>query len=222
MPALWLIDLDDTLFNASAGMLRTIHLRMNRFMREHLGLTDEEASALRTAYWARYGATFLGLWRHEGVDPREFLFETHNFDLRPFVTAKGNPVEAIRALRGIKVLFTNGPRIYADGVLRALGAVHAFDAAVTANDMRLLGEWRPKPDALMMLKICKRFAVSPHDAALVDDSPMNLRCAHRAGLKTVLCTGYRRRGGTRAPRRPYLFIDRQVTHIRELSRLREF
>lgn len=222
MPALWLIDLDDTLFNASAGMLRAIHLRMNRFMRARLGISDEEASALRTAYWSRYGATFLGLWLHHGIDPREFLFETHSFDLRPFVAAKGSPVQAVRALGGIKVLFTNGPRIYAEGVLRALGAEHLFDAAVTADDMRLLGKWRPKPDRLMMLKICERFGVSPHDAALVDDSPMNLRCAHRAGLRTVLCTGYRRRGGTRAPRKPYLFIDRQVTHIRELPRLREF
>ena len=73
MPKLWLFDLDDTLFEASGGMLHKIHLLMNEYMCRELGMEWEEASALRRHYWSVYGATFLGLWRHHGIDPRDFL-----------------------------------------------------------------------------------------------------------------------------------------------------
>ena len=63
MTKLWFLDLDDTLFEASSGMLRAIHLRMNDFMARELNITLEEANALRTQYWAKYGATFIALWR---------------------------------------------------------------------------------------------------------------------------------------------------------------
>ena len=55
VPKLWFIDLDDTLFEASGGMLHAIHLRMNDFISKRLGLDWEAAGRLRTAYWAQYG-----------------------------------------------------------------------------------------------------------------------------------------------------------------------
>ena len=54
VPKLWFIDLDDTLFEASGGMLHAIHLRMNDFISKRLGLDWAAAGRLRTAYWARY------------------------------------------------------------------------------------------------------------------------------------------------------------------------
>ena len=57
MPKLWLFDLDDTLFEASGGMLHKIHLLMNEYMCRELGMEWEEASALRRRYWSVYGAT---------------------------------------------------------------------------------------------------------------------------------------------------------------------
>ena len=60
MPKLWLFDLDDTLFEASGGMLHKIHLLMNEYMCRELGMEWEEASALRRHYWSVYGATFPG------------------------------------------------------------------------------------------------------------------------------------------------------------------
>ena len=76
----WLFDLDNTLHNASPHIFPHINRSMTRYLEQHLGLTLDEANALRMQYWHRYGATMLGLMRHHGTDPDHFLVETHRFD----------------------------------------------------------------------------------------------------------------------------------------------
>ena len=217
LPKLWFIDLDDTLFEASGGMLHAIHLRMNDFISKRLGISWEAAGALRTAYWSQYGSTFLGMWKNHGIDPRKFLPATHDFDFRPFIQYAGDPKSDLRRVPGKRIVFTNGPRNYADAVLAALGMRDFFDDVVTSSDMRLFGVWRPKPSADMLLAVCAREGVRPSQAVLVDDSLMNLKCAKRIGLRTVWCTGYRSRNGKLSNRKAPLYVDRQITHIRELK-----
>ena len=53
----------------------------------------------------------------------------------------------------------------------------------------------------------------------VDDSPMNLKAAARAGLTTVWCTGYRRAAGKLPWRKAYPYVDHVVGHVRELPKL---
>lgn len=218
VPKLWFIDLDDTLFEASGGMLHAIHLRMNDFISKRLGLDWEAAGRLRTAYWAQYGSTFLGMWKRHRVDPREFLSATHDFDFLPFIHVEGDPKADLKGLPGRKVVLTNGPRNYADAVLAGLGMSDYFDEVITSSDMRLFGEWRPKPNAAMLRAVCTRFCVRPNEAVLVDDTLANLKCAKGVGLKTVWCTGYRRRNGKLSHRIDPLYVDASIVHIRELER----
>lgn len=105
LPKLWFIDLDDTLFEASGGMLHAIHLRMNDFISKRLGISWEAAGALRTAYWSQYGSTFLGMWKNHGIDPREFLPATHDFDFRPFIQYAGDPKSDLRRVPGKRIVF---------------------------------------------------------------------------------------------------------------------
>ncbi len=218
-PKLWLLDLDDTVLGSSRGLLHAIHLRMNAFITERLGLPEAQAEALRTQYWEEYGSTFLGMWLRHGVDPREFLPATHDFDFAPYVSCEGDPKQALKKLPGRKVVFTNGPRNYADAVLKAMGMSEFFDAEVTSTEMRLFGDWRPKPNTSMFAATCARFGVSPRETVFVDDSPMNLKAAARTGLTTVWCTGYRRVAGKLPWRKPYPYIDHVVGHVRELPKL---
>ena len=90
MPKLWLFDLDDTLFEASGGMLHKIHLLMNEYMCRELGMEWEEASALRRRYWSVYGATFLGLWRHHGIDPDRTVMKDAGSELVTVCNVKTN------------------------------------------------------------------------------------------------------------------------------------
>lgn len=219
MRPLWLIDLDDTLFEASAGMLHAIHLRMNDYIVAKLGLSWDEASALRRRYWAQYGATFLGLWRHHDISPREFLPATHDFDPVPFIHWHGTPSEDLSHLSGRKVIYTNGPRIYAERVVTHLGLTHVIDDLVTSTDTYALNAWHPKPSRLMLRILCRRYGVESVHATLVDDGLQNLLCAHSEGLKTVCCTGYRKTKNGVKHRRAVSYVDFNVSHIRELSRL---
>ena len=69
----WLFDLDNTLHNASPHIFPHINRSMTHYLEQHLGLAPDDANALRTHYWHRYGATMLGLMRHHGTDPDHFL-----------------------------------------------------------------------------------------------------------------------------------------------------
>lgn len=51
MPKLWLFDLDDTLFEASGGMLHKIHLLMNEYMCRELGMESLKSSKAPTNYF---------------------------------------------------------------------------------------------------------------------------------------------------------------------------
>ncbi len=218
-PRVWLIDLDDTIMESSGGMLQAIHVRMNDYIARHLSMTYDEAHRLRRRYWSTYGSTFLGLWLHHGIDPRDFLPATHNFDFSPFVHKCGDPGGALKKLPGRKVLFTNGPRNYADAMLSALGLRDFFDDEMTSTDMRLFGRWCPKPNADFFRAACARVHARPGEVCLVDDSPFNLRVAARCGLRTVWCSGYRVRHQKILWRRVYPFVDHEIVHLRDLPRV---
>ena len=83
--ALWLFDLDNTLYDAADGVFHEIHRRMAAFIAERLRVSSEEAIRIQHAYWREYGATFLGLYRQCGINPEEFFHATHDFDLTNLV-----------------------------------------------------------------------------------------------------------------------------------------
>ena len=218
---LWFIDLDDTVMESSGGMLHAIHLRMNVFIRDILNVTWEEADRLRKRYWALYGSTFIGMWRHHHIDPRVFLPATHDFDFSSYVRAQGSPRQDLKLLKasGAKVvLFTNGPRHYAEVAIALLGLSGIFDSVITSTEMRIFGEWEPKPSIRMLRGLCSRLHVKPSEAAIVDDSLMNLRTAKRMGMRTFWCTGCRVRHGKLTHRRLALGVDHVVVRLRDLSR----
>ena len=91
--------MDDTLYSASAGMFHDIHVLMDAYIVERLGLTSEQANELRKYYWRKYGVTYYGLWLHHGIDPHDFLTATHKVDTSSIHT-QGRMREAIMSLKG--------------------------------------------------------------------------------------------------------------------------
>lgn len=216
---LWLIDMDDTLYEASAGAFAAIHVRMEAFIAKRLDLPLEEAARVQHDYWKRYGATFLGLDKHHGIAPEEFLSATHRFDLKPHIHARVSGRElrqALAHLPGKKVVLTNGPACYAESVLTHLGVRDMFDGLVSADDMHRLGRWRCKPDAQLFASVCAQFGVKPQATTLVEDSPANLKCAKTLGMHTVWCAGYRKKEPHRTHAHPW--ADRVVTDLADLAR----
>jgi len=174
---------------------------MRRYVVEALGVTPDEADALRNRYWKAYGSTMLGLVRHHAVRPAHFLHETHRFPgLEEKVTGHRHDLAAIARLRGRRIVLTNAPRAYALRVLGALGIARLFDEVLSIEDMRMFGHWRPKPDRRMLRQVARRLGVHPSRCVLVEDSLENVLAARRVGMQAVWMQRFARRGAHAGPR----------------------
>ncbi|MEF9385726.1 pyrimidine 5'-nucleotidase [Ralstonia solanacearum species complex bacterium KE056] len=190
----WLFDLDNTLHHASHAIFPQINRLMTAYVARVLGTDEATANRVRVDYWRRYGATILGMVRHHGVDPDDFLAQAHRFDdLRAMVRAERGLAQLLRALPGRKILLTNAPAAYAREVLRHIGLRRAFSREIAVEHMWVHRRLRPKPDPLMLRRLLARERIAPSRAILVEDTLSHLKRYRRLGLSTVWVTGYLRR-----------------------------
>ena len=220
----WLFDLDNTLHNASASAFGAVNVGMTDYIVTHLGVDAEAASVLRHRYWLRYGATLLGLVRHHGVKATHFLHETHRLPgLEQRVHGHAHDFSALARLPGRRYVLTNAPADYSARVLAALGIERYFDGVLTIEDMRMFGQWRPKPDVRMLRRIAARLRVAPQHCVLVEDTLMHQKAAREVGMGTVWMQRWTRKAdwgqaaGTRVSRRP-AYVDRRITRLAQLLR----
>jgi len=196
----WLFDLDNTLHHASHAIFPQINRLMTAYMARVLGTDEATASQVRVDYWRRYGATLLGLVRHHGVDPADFLAHAHTFDdLRAMVRAERGLAQLLRALPGRKILLTNAPVAYAREVVRLIGLRRAFAREIAVEHMWVHRRLRPKPDPLMLRRLLARERIAPSRAILVEDTLSHLKRYRRLGIGTVWVTGYLRKVATAVP-----------------------
>lgn len=190
----WLFDLDNTLHHASHAIFPQINRLMTAYVARVLGTDEATASRVRVDYWRRYGATILGMVRHHGVDPDDFLAQAHRFDdLRAMVRAERGLAQLLRALPGRKILLTNAPAAYAREVVRHIGLRRAFAREIAVEHIWVHRRLRPKPDPLMLRRLLARERIAPSRAILVEDTLSHLKRYRRLGLSTVWVTGYLRR-----------------------------
>jgi putative hydrolase of the HAD superfamily len=207
MGTTWIFDLDNTLHDATPHIFPHINRSMTAYLREHLALDEEAASALRVTYWRKYGATLLGLMRHHATDPHHFLWHTHQFpELDRMVVGDRAGLAVIRKLPGRKIVFSNAPAHYVHAVLDVLGIAPLFDAVYAIESVR----FRPKPSLDGFRRLVRAEGLIPHRAVMIDDTRENLRAAHRLGMKTVWVTRQHH-----AP----AYVSAKVASVRELPRL---
>jgi putative hydrolase of the HAD superfamily len=217
MNKVWLFDLDDTLHDATRASMPHIRDAMGDYIQRHLGLSRPEAEALRNQHWHRYGATLLGLVRHQGVDAAHFLHHTHVLPgLEARVRGHRADIAALQRLPGRKVILTNAPAAYALRVLGALGIRRLFDHVVAIEDMQMFGHLRPKPDARMLRALAARLQVHPSCCVLVEDTLVHQKSARRVGMATVWMQRWRPPRGRDRHRRPAYVVQR----VRKLKDLR--
>lgn len=215
----WLFDLDNTLHNASHAIFPAINGNMNALIArvltdQRLPSHSEAVNAVRIQYWQRYGATLLGMIRHHGVRPDDFLRDAHRFDDLPgMIRAERGIERLLRRLPGRKILLTNAPRAYAHDVLRHLGLQRHFAEHVPIEAMRVHGQWRPKPSRLMLRQLMRRHHLRPDRCVLVEDTLENLRSAKSLRMRTVWFTGFSPRRFSRPG-----FADVQVKSLHQLPR----
>jgi putative hydrolase of the HAD superfamily len=200
----WVFDLDNTLHNASPHIFPHINRAMTEYVQAQLGLDAEAASTLRRDYWLRYGATLLGLMRHHGTDPRDFLTRTHQFtELERMLVREPQLRSTLRRLPGRKFVFSNAPVHYSRAVLRALAVADLFSGVFSIERTR----YRPKPDTHGFLRLLRANQLRAQRCIMVEDTLANLRTAKRLGMRTVWVSREKR-----IPR----FVDVKIANLMEL------
>jgi len=178
----WIFDLDNTLHDARPHIMPHINRSMTRYVRDQLGVSEEEAARLRQVYWRRYGATLTGMVRLHGTDAAHFLQETHRFpQLQRMVVREGGLRHALKRIPGTKLIYSNAPVRYAEEVLGILGVGNFFQALYCIEQTRFL----PKPAPQSFRLMLKTERLVPSRCVLVDDMLENLRAAKRLRMKTV-------------------------------------
>jgi putative hydrolase of the HAD superfamily len=176
----WVFDLDNTLYPASSGLFPQVQARMNEYIANRLGLSMDDAKAMRAKFFREHGTTMHGLMAVHQVDPHEFMAFVHDVDLS-VVPANPELVAALNGLSGRKLIYTNGSVPHAKNLLRHLGISHCFEDIfdIVASD------FAPKPAMTALRLFVDRFGVKPAGALMVEDMAKNLAPAAEIGMTTA-------------------------------------
>ena len=178
--AVWIFDLDNTLYPASCRLFDQVDRRIGQFIAERFALDSESARVLQKRYFRDYGTTLRGLMTEHGVNPSQFLDYVHEIDHSP-VPPSPALAAALGRLAGRKLVFTNGSRSHADRVMARLGVAGHFEAVFDIAD----AGFAPKPDPASYQALLAHHAIAPASAAMIDDIARNLEPAAALGMTTV-------------------------------------
>jgi putative hydrolase of the HAD superfamily len=176
-----LLDLDETLYAPSTGVLERTDARIVSWVAARLGVSDPEAQRLRTALWQAHGTTLRGLTVEHGIEPGDYFEHVYGVDLSDLL----QPDPELRALLGRlpqrKVVFTNAPRVHARQVLGLLDLADAVDDVIAIEDLGLV----PKPAPAAYVTALERIGARPERCCFVDDTAANVLGAARHGMRGV-------------------------------------
>ncbi|EBA12853.1 pyrimidine 5'-nucleotidase [Roseobacter sp. CCS2] len=176
----WVFDLDNTLYPPSADLFGQMDGRFSAYVERLTGLDQAGALKLCHDYWTAYGSTLTGLMAHYDVDPHHFLADVHDIDISHLEEDQALS-QAIKALPGRKIVFTNGSHNHAKRVLAARGLTVQFDAVYGVEH----ADFKPKPTQYAFSAVFAKDGVTPTKAAMFEDEARNLAVPHALGMRTV-------------------------------------
>ena len=177
----WIFDLDNTLYPAECRLFEQIDARMSEFVQKSLGIDAKQARRLQKEYYAEYGTTLAGLMKVNDIAPTDFLDYVHDIDVS-CISENLDLVRGVSELPGQRFVFTNGSVQHAENVIDRLGISHLFDGIF---DIEASG-YIPKPRREAYDLFLGRHGISPDQAAMFEDIPVNLEVPFELGMQTVL------------------------------------
>ncbi|PJI91385.1 putative hydrolase of the HAD superfamily [Yoonia maricola] len=176
----WVFDLDNTLYPPSADLFGQMDGRFSAYVVRLTGLDHAGALKLCADYWDAYGSTLTGLMEHHDVDPHHFLADVHDIDIS-HLEEDEMLSNAIKALPGRKIVYTNGSHNHAKRVLAARGLTSQFDAVYGVEQ----ADFKPKPTQDAFSTVFTKDGMTPTKAAMFEDEKRNLVVPHALGMRTV-------------------------------------
>jgi pyrimidine 5'-nucleotidase len=176
-------DLDATLYPASNGLWDQIRIRIFRYMREEVGIPEQDIPSTRDHYWKTYGTTLEGLRIHHQVKPDHYLAYVHDIPLEEYLNPDPELLSTLVDLPQQLWVFTNADRNHAKRVLRTLKVEDCFNGIVDLFALEF--QVKPKPASY---QIAMKLAGEddPSRCMMFDDLLHNLLPAKQMGFTTVL------------------------------------
>lgn len=188
---LLLLDVDNTLYPASCGVVPRVDALINRYLVERVGIAPAEVDALRRRLWTDYGTTLHGLMHAHRIDPDDYLAFVHAIELADVLVRDDELAAMLARVPLLKVAVTNGSAAHARAVLDCLGVRDLFFRVYGLERLGFI----PKPYVQAYHVVLADLHASGRDCILVEDRDVNLRAARQLGMRTVYVTG----GGPPAP-----------------------
>jgi putative hydrolase of the HAD superfamily len=197
MLRLALFDLDDTLYHHSLGMGDEIVRRMNEYVARYLGISPDEAFALRRKEAVRYGTTLEWLRAEKGFSDVEAYFAAvHPEGEEHLIREDPELARVLDALELPKAVLTNSPSEHARRVLAKLGVADRFEAIYDIRFNGLRG--KPWPEAYR--RSCAAMGAAVEETVFVDDLPKYVRGFLDLGGRAFLIDESGRFPGEELPR----------------------
>lgn len=201
----WVFDLDNTLYPPSCALFPLIDARMGAFIQRLLDCDPVRARQVQKDYFHAHGTTLAGLMLHHDVDPDHFLDDVHDVTLERLVPDAALH-DALAALPGRRLVFTNGDSDYAARVLDALGLSALFTGIHCVKRTGYI----PKPEPAAYDSMTAALSVNPRRAIFFEDMVRNLAPAKALGMTTVWLDN-----GSEAGDRGHdpAFVDHRITDL---------
>ena len=176
-----LLDVDNTLYSRSCGVVDRVDERINRYLVERVGIAADEVDCIRLRLWSQFGTTLHGLQRQANVDPADYSRYVHDIDHAALLSARPELGAMLARIPLNKVAVTNGPHRHASAVLECLGVRDLFLGVFGLERLHYL----PKPYVHAYQTVLAQLHTSGHDCILVEDTVGNLHAARQLGMQTV-------------------------------------
>ena len=176
----WIFDLDNTLYHPKHRLFDQIDAKMGAFISDMFDCDLVEARRIQKGYFHAHGTTLAGLMKDHGVQPDHFLDFVHDIMLDNLEAEIGLR-DALAALPGRRLIFTNADATYGMRVLEKLGIADLFDGIFDIHDAAYV----PKPAEAPYAAFADRYTINPATSIFFEDMARNLIAAHKLGLTTV-------------------------------------
>ena len=179
----WIFDLDNTIYDIKVGLFVKISKRITEYIMTTLSFTREEANAVRSNMYKKYGLTLTGLMSEYRIDPDDYLDYIHNVR-HPELKYDGQLKLKLHNLSGRKFIYTNASQDHAKNILSVMGIEAEFEKILDIKATQYV----PKPDPKSYGIMLESFGISKNkieNSIFIEDTAKNLRPAKLLGLKTV-------------------------------------
>ncbi len=179
----WIFDLDNTIYDIKVGLFVKISKRITEYIMTTLSFTREEANAVRSNMYKKYGLTLTGLMSEYRIDPDDYLDYIHNVR-HPELKYDGQLKLKLHNLSGRKFIYTNASQDHAKNILSVMGIEAEFEKILDIKATQYV----PKPDPKSYGIMLESFGITKNkieNSIFIEDTAKNLRPAKLLGLKTV-------------------------------------